>query len=116
VLTNRSNSSCRVYGYGGVQLLDAARHPLPTRQVRDRTRPPRLVLLRPGASVSSLLHWSAVADQTEDQIGQCEPTPAYVLITPPDETQPITLAWSSSEVCSQGRIVQGAYAPGTSVD
>ena len=74
------------------------------------------MLLRPGASVSSLLHWSAVADQTEDQIGQCEPTPAYVLITPPDETQPITLAWSSSEVCSHGRIVQGAYAPGTSVD
>jgi hypothetical protein len=113
VLTNRSSSSCRVYGYGGVQLLDAARHPLPTHQVRDRTRPPRLVLLRPGASASSLLHWGAISDETESQTAQCQPTPAYLLVTPPDETQPITVAWTSSEVCSHGRILQGAYAAGT---
>jgi hypothetical protein len=55
-LTNRSTSTCRVYGYGGVQLLDAARRPLPTHQMRGRYAPPRLVLLRPGASAYSLLH------------------------------------------------------------
>jgi hypothetical protein len=113
VLTNRTSSTCHVYGYGGVQLLDAARHPLPTHQVRDRSTPPDLVVLRPGRSVSSLLHWSPVPDGTESTTRQCQPTPAYLLVTPPDETQPITLAWSSSEACSHGRIGQGAYVAGT---
>jgi Protein of unknown function (DUF4232) len=114
VLTNRTSSTCRVYGYGGVQLLDAARHPLPTHQIRDRGTTPRAVLLRPGGSVSSLLHWSPVPDGTENQTGPCQPTPAYLLVTPPDETQPITLPWSSSEpACSHGRIGQTAYVAGT---
>jgi len=112
VLTNRMRSTCRVYGYGGVQLLDAAHRPLPTHQVRYRGTPPHLVLLRPGASASSILHWSAVSDDTESQTGPCQPTPAYLLITPPDETKPITLTWSSSEACSHGRIVQTAYVAG----
>jgi hypothetical protein len=111
-LTNRSTRTCGVYGYGGVQLLDAARRPLPTHQVRDRLAPPHLVLLRPGASAYSRLHWSVVPADTESVTGPCEPTPTYLLITPPDETQPITVAWSA-EVCSHGRIAQTAYAPGT---
>jgi hypothetical protein len=114
VLTNRTSSTCRVYGYGGVQLLDAARHPLPTHQIRDRSTPPRPVLLRPGRSVSARLHWSAMSDSTESQTGPCQPTPAYLLVTPPDETQPITVAWSSSEAaCSHGRIGQTPYVAGT---
>jgi len=99
-----------------VQLLDAVHRPLPTHQVRDRSIPPHLVLLRPGASASSLLHWSPVPDNTESQTEPCQPTPAYLLVTPPDETQPITLAWSSSEACSHGRIIQGAYTAGIPID
>jgi hypothetical protein len=108
VLTNRSTTTCRVYGYGGVQLLDAARRPLPTDQVREPSTPPRLVILRPGTSAYSRLHWSVVPTDTESQTGPCEPASTYLLITPPDETQPITVAWSQS-VCSHGRIGQGAY-------
>ena len=74
------------------------------------------MLLRPGGNVSSLLHWSPVPDGTESQTGPCKPTPAYLLVTPPDETQPLTVAWSSSEVCAHGRIVQGAYAVATPID
>jgi len=113
VLINRSTSTCRVYGYGGVQLLDAARRPLPTEQVRDRLSPPRLVSLRPGATAYSRLHWGVVPSGTESQTGPCEPTPSYLLVTPPDETQPITVAWSYGMVCQRGRIEQTAYAPGT---
>jgi len=114
VLTNRTRSTCRIYGYGGVQLLDAARHPLPTHQIRDPGTPPRPVLLRPGGSASSGLHWSPLPDGTESQTGPCQPTPTYLLITPPDETQPITVPWSSSEpACSHGRIGQTAYVAGT---
>jgi len=114
VLTNRTRSTCRIYGYGGVQLLDAARHPLPTHQIRDPGTPPRPVLLRPGGSASARLHWSPLPDGTESQTGPCQPTPTYLLITPPDETQPITVPWSSSEpACSHGRIGQTAYVAGT---
>jgi hypothetical protein len=113
VLTNRTRSTCRIYGYGGVQLLDAARRPLPTHQIRDRGTPPRPVLLRPSKTVSSLLHWSPVPDGTESQTGPCQPIPAYLLVTPPDETDPITVAWSSSEACSHGRIGLTAYVAGT---
>ncbi len=113
VLTNRSTRTCVVYGYGGVQLLDAARRPLPTNQVRDRLVPPRLVRLGPGASAYSRLHWGVVPTGTESQTGPCEPTPAHLLVTPPDETQPITVAWSYGPACQQGRIDQTAYAAGT---
>ena len=113
VLTNRTSSTCRVYGYGGVQLLDATRHPLPTHQIREPGTPPHPVLLRPGGSASSQLHWSPLPDGTESQTGPCQPTPTYLLITPPDETQQITVPWSSSEACSHGLILQTAYVAGT---
>jgi hypothetical protein len=113
ILTNRSTSTCRVYGYGGIQLLDAARRPVPTQQVRDPNSPPRLVSLRPGASAYSRLHWGVVPSGSESQTGPCEPTASYLLVTPPDETQPITVAWSYGMVCQRGRIEQTAYAPGT---
>jgi hypothetical protein len=54
-----------------------------------------------------------VPDDAEGQSWPCEPTPTYLLVTPPDETQPITLAWSSGSVCQHGSIDQAAYAPGT---
>ncbi|PZS26492.1 MAG: hypothetical protein DLM59_18185 [Pseudonocardiales bacterium] len=41
-------------------MLDAAREPLPTHQVREPFPAPHLVLLQPGASAYSRLHWSVV--------------------------------------------------------
>jgi hypothetical protein len=113
VLTNRSTSTCRVYGYGGIQLLDATRRPLPTHQLRSPYARPRLVTLRPGASAYTVLHWTVAPDKTEATTWPCEPTPSYLLVTPPDETQPITIAWSADSVCQHGSIGQPAYAPGT---
>jgi hypothetical protein len=111
VLTNRSTSTCRVFGYGGVQLLDAARHPLPSQQLRNPLAPPRPVLLKPGASASSRLHWGVVPAGTESQTGPCEAAPAQLLITPPDETQPIAVPWPYGPVCQHGRMDQTAYTP-----
>ena len=113
VLKNRSTSTCRVYGYGGVQLLDAAHRPLPTHQIRDRTSPPHRVLLRPGASANSRLHLHPFGSGSESQTEPCQPTASYLLVTPPDETQPITLKWPSGPVCSQGTFGQTAYTAGT---
>lgn len=96
-----------------MQLLDATHRPLPTRKVRARSAPPHLVTLKPGAGAYSRLHWGAVSTSTESQTRPCQPTPGYLLITPPDETQPITLTWSDGPVCQHGRIEQTPYAPGT---
>jgi Domain of unknown function (DUF4232) len=112
-LTNRSTRTCRIYGYGGVQLLDAARRPVPTTQVRDRTAAPHLVTLAPGASAFSRLHWGVVVSTGDRQTGTCEPTPAYLQVIPPDETQPIIVGWTFGPVCQRGRIEQTAYALGS---
>ena len=48
VLTNRSHNVCTLEGYIGGQLYSAAGGRLPTRIVRDRSRPVTVVTLRPG--------------------------------------------------------------------
>jgi len=106
VLTNRSTRPCRLYGYGGLQLLDAAGSPLPTHQVRVRQPGPRLVRLAPGASAYSDLYW--VSMPMDAPCAQA----AVLLVTPPDETEPIRTAALGS-VCEQGRIQQTAYTAGT---
>lgn len=112
VLTNRSGHTCTVYGYGGLQLLDANRQPVPTRQARDPQVPPQRVLLRPGMSAHADLHWGAVPSGDESVTGPCEPEPAYLLVTPPDETRSLRIGWAAGPVCQHGVIDQGAYRPG----
>lgn len=112
VLTNRSGADCTSYGYVGMQLLDANRRPVPTNLVRDRTPAPRSVLLLPGASAWTLLHWTVVPGAHESG-RRCEPTPAYAEVTPPDETTQLVAAWLGGSVCQSGRIDTTALAAGT---
>jgi hypothetical protein len=107
VLTNRSTRPCRVYGYGGLQLLDAAGRPLPTRQVRIPSPRPRSVTLAPGARAHSDLYWVSMPMEKP-----C-PQSAVLLVIPPDETEQLRTAGLGS-VCEQGRIQQSAYAAGAS--
>jgi Protein of unknown function (DUF4232) len=103
-LTNRSPRPCRLYGYGGVQLLDAAGHWLPTQQLRAPQPAPRLITLAPGASAYSGLYWAINPDA-----GPCVRS-TFLLVTPPDETESIRTAFAQ-RVCSQGRIQQTSYQP-----
>ena len=48
-LVNRSTHPCQIYGYGGIQLLDAAGAAVPTRQVRGGPAP-QPIMLRPGVA------------------------------------------------------------------
>jgi hypothetical protein len=114
VLTNRSQRTSTIYGYGGLQLLDARGRMVPTRQVRDRTTRPTQVTLRPGMSAHANLHWYAIAAGGDSQTGTCQPEPAFLLVTPPDETQSIRVPWNAGPVCAQGRIIQGPYTAGRS--
>jgi Domain of unknown function (DUF4232) len=100
-LVNRSTHPCRIYGYGGVQLLDAAGAALPTQQLRGWPTP-QLITLRPGQRAHSLLTWVSSPDAPP-----CSGS-TFLLVTPPDETEPIRVAFSHT-VCGNGRLSQGAY-------
>ncbi|HEY6747225.1 MAG TPA: DUF4232 domain-containing protein [Mycobacteriales bacterium] len=112
VLTNRSRRTSTIYGYGGLQLLDARGRTVPTRQVRDRTTRPTQVVLRPGMSAHADMHWSAVAQGADSPTGRCQPEPAFLLVTPPDETRSLRIPWNAGPVCAQGLIIQGPYTAG----
>ncbi|HEX4344095.1 MAG TPA: DUF4232 domain-containing protein [Solirubrobacteraceae bacterium] len=103
VLRNRSQSTCSVAGYVGMRLLDAKGRGLPTNVVRDSAKPQR-VSLRAGARASTLLHWTAIPSGSEPTSGACEPTPAKVEVTPPDETTHLLVPWRLGAVCGKGRI------------
>lgn len=112
VLTNHTSRTCRIYGYGGLALLDAHHRAVPTHQHRDPAHPPTLITVAPGHSVSAALHWGVVPSGSEPEQGPCEPTPAFLSVIPPDETDALLVDWSAGPVCQQGRIDQWAYQSG----
>lgn len=109
VLTNRSKTTCTVYGYGGMQLFDDDGGKVPTKLVRDRGSSPVTLSVRPGGSVRSLLKWSAVPHEGDKQGGSCQPQASVARVTPPDETHNLGTKWSFGPVCDSGRIVQQPY-------
>lgn len=115
VLTNHTAHTCRIYGYGGLGLLDAQHHAIVTHQYRNPAHPPVLVTVTPGHSASTLLHWGVVPAGAEQETGPCEPQPSFLSVIPPDETDPLVVAWPDGPVCQQGRIDQWAYAAGISL-
>ena len=102
-LVNRSTHRCRIYGYGGVQLLDAAGAALHTLQDRDGPRP-ELVTLRPGDRAYSALTWIH-----SPEAPPCS-NAAFLQVIPPDETEPIQARFAYG-VCGNGVLSQRAYQP-----
>lgn len=109
ILTNTSGTACRLYGYGGLQLVDAAGNPLPTELTRSPNPGPALIELSPGEAASATLHWTAVPHEGEPTDGPCQPTPAAAQITPPDETDWLAVSWTGGPVCGGGDIEGSAY-------
>ncbi len=107
-LTNKSDRSCTIYGYPGLQLLDAYGRNRPTRTHWDQsTRPTRLVV-RPGQTVWALLHWTVV--QAEDEAANdCAPDPAVLRVIPPDESTQLSMAFGAGRLCQHGDISVGAF-------
>ena len=93
-LTNTSARTCTVFGYGGLQPLDASKKQLPITLTRDTGRPPKLITLAPGARVGRTIHWTVVPSGSQP----C-PTPAYASIIPPDETTALVIGWSLGPIC-----------------
>ena len=93
VLTNRSHSVCTLEGYIGGQLYNAGGARLPTRIVRDRSRPVTIVTLRPGQRAFADLHWSAIGP-----ILACPQARSFA-VTPPDERTQLRVRWTAGPVC-----------------
>jgi hypothetical protein len=102
-LVNRSTHRCRIYGYGGVQLLDAAGAAAHTLQERSGP-PPALVTLRPGDRAYSALTWIH-----SPEAPPCS-NAAFLQVIPPDETEPIRARFGYA-VCGNGVLSQRAYQP-----
>jgi ABC-type transport system substrate-binding protein len=110
VLTNTSTTTCRVYGFPGMQLLSASGGNIPTNVVREPVTP-TLVTVAPGKHVYSQLHWTVVPGSGEGS--PCEPHPSKVKTTPPDETTSLTTSWPGGSVCQHGQITVRPFKAGT---
>jgi hypothetical protein len=112
VLTNAGGHTCSVTGYGGLGLLGKPGQGVPTDLRRQPSPAPRTVVLAPGRSARSLLHWSVIPGPGEPS-AVCEPIAATAAITPPDETTAALRAWTLGQVCEHGLISQNAYVAGS---
>jgi hypothetical protein len=86
VFTNTSGASCTMYGYPGVNLVQATSDQW---QLVRQLAPVRTVTLAPGGSAHATLtfyQWSA-------SVPNVKFAPARLLVTPPDETAHATIGW-----------------------
>jgi hypothetical protein len=113
ILTNRSDEVCRTYGYVGMQLTGAGGGELPTRVIREPAPAPHRVVLRPGQSAFTRIHWTVVPGAGEPAAGPCAPRAARVLVIPPDERTQLAATWPGGAVCERGRIFTTALGAGT---
>jgi len=109
--TNNGSSPCTMFGYIGMQLLDAQGDDVPTNVVRTPgTR--QLVTLEPGGQAYTTIQWGVVATGNEPTDGPCEPEPAEVEITSPNATTSLVQPWNNGPVCAEGTINTVPVMPG----
>ncbi|MFF4056285.1 DUF4232 domain-containing protein [Streptomyces sp. NPDC001668] len=110
VLTNESSRTCTLYGYPGAAFVDASGKQLgpdPKRSSGD----PETVRLAPGQSA-----WAGLSFANPEVSGASTATPAALVVTPPDEEDPLKVTWKSGEVPVSGnessvRLIP--FSPGT---
>ena len=111
VLTNTGATPCHTYGYPGLKLTGGGDPP--TKAVRGtETGKPERITLKPGTSAWSRLQWGTVPGTGDKQGGDCQPTAAALWVTPPDQRDHLTTAWSFGPVCERGTITVNPLRPG----
>lgn len=101
VLANVSGHACREYGWPGLGLGTGTAS-ISTNAVREGQ--PTSFVIQPGGHAHARLHWTVVASADEPQSSACEPTPAWIYVTPPNETTQLQVSWPYGAVCGHGRI------------
>ncbi|MFE2050786.1 DUF4232 domain-containing protein [Streptomyces sp. NPDC059459] len=92
VLTNTSDRTCTVYGHPGAAFVDASGEQLGADPDRVPSSPETLTL-PPGKSA-----WAGLSFSSPQISGARTATPAALLVTPPDERDPLEVAWTAGEV------------------
>lgn len=110
-LVNTGGRTCTLDGYGGIGL-QAGSVVLPTHQDRVPSPAPTLVVLTPGASATSALRWSVIPGGSDAGTGRCQPAASTLEVIPPDETDPLPVAWDAGPVCEAGSVDQHPWVHG----
>ena len=92
VLTNRADRTCTVRGYPGAAFVDASGRQLGP-DPRRSPDTPATVMLAPGASA-----WAGLTFASPEISGARTAEPKELLVTPPDERDPLRIAWTAGEV------------------
>lgn len=109
VVTNTAAEPCTLWGYGGLELVDATGKALPTTVTRQGDPAPALIDLQPGEMAAKNLHWTVVATGNEPVDGPCQPEAAGARVIPPDGTEPFDVSYAFGSVCGGGSIDGSAY-------
>ncbi|MFD5639942.1 DUF4232 domain-containing protein [Streptomyces sp. NPDC127077] len=96
VLTNTSKRACTVRGFPGAAFVDASGKQLGP-DPRRSPGTPTTVVLAPGHSA-----WSGLTFSNPEISGANTATPASLIVTPPDERDPLTVSWTQGKVPVSG--------------
>jgi hypothetical protein len=96
VLTNGSHRTCTLRGYPGAAFLDASGKQLGPDPKRSADTP-ATVTLAPGQSA-----WAGLTFSNPEVSEAKTATPATLVVTPPDERDPLKLAWEGGVVPVSG--------------
>ncbi|MEU3552180.1 DUF4232 domain-containing protein [Streptomyces longwoodensis] len=97
VLTNASTRTCTVYGHPGAAFLDASGRQLGADPERSTATRPLRVTLAPGRSA-----WAGLSFSNPEVSGARAATPVTLLVTPPDEHDPLRVRWTGGPVPVSG--------------
>ncbi|GHD39565.1 lipoprotein [Streptomyces mirabilis] len=96
VLTNISHRTCTLRGFPGAAFVDASGKQLGP-DPRRSPDTPTTVTLTPGRSA-----WAGLTFSNPGISGAKTATPASLIVTPPDERDPLKVAWKGGEVPVSG--------------
>ncbi|MFE2532251.1 DUF4232 domain-containing protein [Streptomyces sp. NPDC059371] len=96
VLTNTSKRACTVRGYPGAAFVDASGKQLGP-DPRRSSGTPTTIVLAPGHSA-----WSGLTFSNPEISGANTATPTALIVTPPDERDPLTVTWTQGKVPVSG--------------
>ncbi|MFF5754188.1 DUF4232 domain-containing protein [Streptomyces longwoodensis] len=97
VLTNASTRTCTVYGHPGAAFLDASGRQLGADPERSTATRPVRVTLAPGRRA-----WAGLSFSNPEVSGARAATPVTLLVTPPDEHDPLRVRWTGGPVPVSG--------------
>jgi hypothetical protein len=112
-LTNASAATCTLFGYPGLQMLDASGRPIPTQVSHGGSftfpvETPMLVTMSAGAQASFFLGYADVPSGNETSC----PQSARLDITPPGSTGTVQLA-DQIAPCGRGSVTVSPVHAGT---